>query len=81
MAKKPKSWLVFVGPYPREGRKTVGWLVQNKKGENLGYVQWNSGWRGYAFHPLGAPIFEQDCLRDIAEFVEKATKEHKENRP
>lgn len=45
--------------------------VKNKEfGSNLGIIKWNSGWRRYAFYPFQETWFEQDCLKDIADFLE-----------
>jgi hypothetical protein len=43
----------------------------------LGWVAWFSRWRKYAFYPKPETVYEEDCLRDIAEFCEAKTKEHK----
>ena len=57
--------------------KTKVWAVEAKEdGAKLGEVRWFGRWRGYAFFPINA-IFEHRCLRDIADFVEGQTKEHR----
>lgn len=57
--------------------KTIVWLIQNRKSaERLGTVQWFARWRKYCFFPNTTMVFEQDCLRDIAEFIEARTREH-----
>lgn len=50
--------------------KTNIYQVMNK-GLHLGDIKWWSPWRKYAFFPEEGTLFEQDCLRDIAEFIEK----------
>lgn len=60
-----------------EAKKTVIWRVMSKRGGWLGDVKWFSRWRKYSFFPAPHCVFEQVCLRDIAEFVEERTKEHK----
>lgn len=58
--------------------KTKVWLVETLDGSFvLGTVHWFSKWRKYAFFPHTDTVFEQTCLRDIAEFCETATKDHK----
>ena len=47
-----------------------------KPGVHVGDVYWGPGWRRYVFAP-GSAIFEQDCLRDIAAFIEARTSEQK----
>jgi hypothetical protein len=59
-------------------RKTATWAVAN--GDYiLGYVRWFAKWRKYAFYPRDdeQTIYEQACLRDIANFIENLTKEYK----
>lgn len=41
----------------------------------LGRVQWRPGWRCYVFEPSFLTVFEPDCLRDIADFIEDLTLE------
>lgn len=62
----------------RRPRKTKIWIVRTKyDGETLGTVAWFSHWRKYAFSPASNCIFEQDCLRGLAQFMEDRTNEHK----
>jgi len=58
-------------------RKTKTWVVRGKYGATLGGVVWFNRWRQYAFQPNPKCVFEEDCLRDIAQFVEERTYEHK----
>jgi hypothetical protein len=61
-----------------EGRKTSVWRVIANEGDTLlGEVKWFGRWRGYAFHPESWTVFEQKCLREIAEFVESKSKAHR----
>jgi hypothetical protein len=62
------------------GRRTRAWTVVTKdSGEALGLVDWYGAWRCYVFTPTleVETVYEQRCLRDIADFVEARTKEHK----
>lgn len=43
---------------------------------SLGVIQWHSYWRKYAFFPCNS-LFESQCLRDIADFLDDAMKEHR----
>ena len=36
----------------------------------LGAVKWFSRWRCYAFFPAAETVFEQQCMRDLAVFLE-----------
>ena len=59
--------------------KTKVWNVVATEGcKIIGWVAWYAPWRKYAFSAVDNNcVFEQDCLRDIAAFIETATREHK----
>lgn len=57
--------------------KTKIWTVHSTAGGSLGEVRWFAPWRKYAYYPQTGCLFEEDCLRDIADFVEKVTREHR----
>lgn len=46
----------------------------------LGEIKWAARWRRYAYYPSAeiSTVYEQDCLRSIADFVEKRTLLHRE---
>lgn len=72
------KWIEFKGPYPLPGGKTRLWDVFPKDGgRRIGQVRWYAPWRKYTFAPDPSCVFEQDCLRDIAAFIENETKKHK----
>jgi hypothetical protein len=55
---------------------TKVWEV--KSSTHLGIVSWYGPWRKYTFHNTYADcIFDANCLREIADFCETQTKEHK----
>lgn len=66
--------------YIRVGAKTKHYSV-TRRGNNalLGYIKWYSNWRQYCFFSLDC-VFEQDCLRDIAQFVEEITADYWKNK-
>lgn len=69
-------WIVFT--FDGSTGKTSRWTVVNKDtGEYIGMVKWYGRWRGYAFFPKQETIYEQRCLRDIAEFIEQQNIAHK----
>jgi len=81
-ARKPKpSWIRFLAVGASPSGKTLVWHVNTadskKIGIHLGHIGWFYRWRKYAFFPEVDMVFEQDCLRDIAEFCESKTKEHR----
>lgn len=58
--------------------KTKIWDVVTKDGKVLlGQIKWYPGWRKYAFFPFEKTIYEQICLRDLAEFMEQEMKARK----
>lgn len=76
------KWIMFQQRIPTNPHKvTKIWDVISIDGDHLlGRVSWYSGWRRYCFTPAPHTIFEQDCLRDIANFIETETKDHKAQR-
>jgi hypothetical protein len=75
------KWLKFVEINLRDNRKTQVWAVLTIDGRNnLGAVSWFGAWRRYTFTPNEKTTFEQDCLRDIAWFIEEETKRYKSSR-
>lgn len=43
----------------------------------LGHIKWMPNWRQYTFFPLNS-IFDKKCLRELADFCELKTHEHRE---
>ena len=73
------KWIMF-NEFPTDSRKTKVWIVDPREyGHRLGKVSWYSPWRKYCFYPDTQlqTIFEEQCLRDIADFCEARTKEHR----
>lgn len=72
------TYIEFVPQDIPEDRKTRPYLVRAKRdGAQLGIIKWYPGWRKYAFFPAGDTIFEQRCMRDIAQFIESKTDQQK----
>ncbi|KKM91198.1 hypothetical protein LCGC14_1230900 [marine sediment metagenome] len=76
------TYIKFHGPYSSATGKTSIWEVIPKDADHtrIGEVRWFGRWRKYAFFPLSETVFEQVCLRDIADFCETKTKEHKQRK-
>ncbi len=71
------SYVVFVdGPRSASG-KTRTWLVRSESDHDLGVVKWFSSWRKYCYFPADDTAFEQTCLREIAQFIQDRTEEHR----
>jgi hypothetical protein len=73
------AWIEFVDRGIPLGKKTRIWTVHPTQGRNanLGEVRWYAPWRRYAFYPTVNSVFEEDCLRDIADFCEEQSAMHK----
>jgi len=54
--------------HPSKSGKTKIWKVTDNANVNLGDIKWYAHWRCYALFPLGGTIWEEDCLREIADF-------------
>lgn len=51
-------------------------MVATQGAVPLGVVKWWGAWRKYAFFPNPDTLYEQDCLRDIAQIIVDLTNEH-----
>lgn len=72
------KWFEFEDAGPSMSGKTKNWRVVSKRArDELGLVSWYSAWRQYVFAPSEDTVFSPDCLRDIADFCEQQTREHK----
>lgn len=66
---------------PSASGKTSVWRVAARMdGAVLGEIKWFGRWRRYSFYPTGDAIFEQGCLRQIADFCERKTRRHQTKR-
>ena len=78
------KWIAVRDLGIKKGQKTHIWQVITTD-ENqfiLGTVKWFGRWRKYCFFPalIDALVFEEDCLRDIANFLVEQTAEHRRNK-
>lgn len=63
-------WIYF--SVAKDTGKTRIYDVFAKEGSILlGKVKWFPSWRKYSFFPEAGTVFEQDCLNDIASFLEE----------
>lgn len=70
------KWIEFV-EVPAPGVTKRWEVVAKQNGGVLGRVAWATGWRRYVLRPAWPTEWEQDCLRDVAAFLEARTREHK----
>ena len=74
------KYIDFSRSRPSKSGKTRIWRVLAFHGlqlddpYSLGEIKWCGAWRRYAFAPLSNTIYEQDCMRKIADFCEDQTK-------
>jgi len=62
-----------------EKPKTNVWSIQTiESGLEIGIIKWRPSWRKYCFFPDNETVFEEDCLRDIANFIEDKSIQHKQ---
>ena len=54
--------------------------VKNTGNYLVGTISWHAAWRRYTFTSEPYFVLDHECLREIANFLEKETREHKERR-
>lgn len=75
MSNRVEKYIKFVERDPLP--KTRRWDVINvRTGYDIGEIQWYGGFRKYVFFPENETLFDHDCLKLIADFIETATKQH-----
>lgn len=76
------SYINIVETVNPHSDKTRRWNIMSTEFPHikLGAVAWMGPWRKYAFYPETDTIFEEVCLADIAEFLLRATSEHRTER-
>lgn len=73
---KNGTYIQFVEDTP--AAKTNRWEVVTLPGSTvIGRITWYGPWRKYCFFPRGETVYEQVCLREIADFCETETATHK----
>jgi hypothetical protein len=75
-----KSWISFEERMVEDRKRTREWLVKptySEERRGLGEIRWYAPWRRYCFYPYVGTVFEEKCLRNIAEFCEQQTQEQR----
>jgi len=76
-----RVWISFKLNDRRLKAKTDIWEVWSlDEASHIGQVRWYSPWRKYCFFPSSQTVWEQDCLRHIAEFIESETTKHRKGK-
>lgn len=77
----PGDWagthVTFAHLGPRPGNKTSDWAVRERSGGDIGTIKWFPRWRKYGFFPCHGTVYEETCLREIAEFCQARTADRK----
>lgn len=59
------------GPSSKSGL-TKTWYIIGSAEHKIGKIYWYAAWRKYVFDAWNA-VFDWECLREIADFIEKET--------
>lgn len=76
------KWIEIVEAGTSPTGITKRWLVLNKReGSKVGAIKWYGAFRAYCFFPEDDTLlYDSDCLRKIAEFLEKVNIERRSSR-
>lgn len=76
------QWMYFERTQERDDKtKTEKWCVTSRRHPIiLGEIRWYGPWRQYVFAPSTevATLFNQGCMDDISEFIQRLTREHRQ---
>ena len=70
---KRYKWIEIVETGKSKSGKTLIFDIVNKDYPDisLGQIKWNADYRKYAFYPSGDSYYEEDCLKDIANYLKR----------
>jgi hypothetical protein len=71
------GYLTFTFAKKSDSGKTEIWRVIGSDRSTLGWVSWSGPWRKYIYAANTAANYDAACLREIADFCETKTKEHR----
>jgi len=75
------KWIRFEDLGTSDSGKTRRFAVIARHDDTLlGEICWFGGWRKYVFAALPQHRVRENCLRDIAAFCERTTREHRARR-
>jgi len=59
--------------------KTQRFAVRSRShGDSLAYIRWYSPWRQYTVNPVPGTVWNKDCLRDVAGFLDGLMRERRQ---
>jgi hypothetical protein len=75
---KPSPYIDIVEVGTSKSGITKIWHVVNKNNPDdiPGVIAWNGGWRKYVYYS-GDAYYDWQCLRQIADFIEAKTRDHR----
>lgn len=71
------KWIEFIEQLPQTGKTQIFRCYNFEFGTFLGWVKWYGAFRKYSFFPEPNIVFETQCLKDIASFLDKLMLERK----
>lgn len=66
--------------FSESGKTSFFQVLTKDRTTRLGMVSWYAPWRKYVFESSGGMVYDANCLREIADFTERTTKEHRDGR-
>lgn len=71
------QWISICFSCNSKSGKTKIYKIMSDYGGFIGEIKWYAQWRKYAFYPQNNTVYEQDCLKDIAQFLEELKEERR----
>lgn len=65
----------FMTAYPISNGAREPWVVEDRDGHSIAYLEWYPRWRQYVMDAEPTAVFSHDCLTAIAGFCQKLTKQ------
>jgi hypothetical protein len=65
-------------PAPPKPKTKVWWVVSKYDDTHLGWIGWFSKWRKYSYFPRPDTVYEEVCLKEIADFCVGQTQLHRD---
>ena len=59
------------------GKTKVYGVASVRHGDRLGLIRWFGRWRQYTLEPAAGTIWNKDCLKEVADFLDQLMAERK----